>query len=153
MKSLIFVCIVLIFSRPCSGYSSFRKKPGRNTHECGKNRLRTVTCPFAAARIPEGGVSVPGQLPRPIVFLLGSVHRHGVCSTQRTGIFARYRGLPFVPSRKALPRRDARKDLPIHSGRHQRETRLPDLRGGGLFAHPNRPPVVPSRRTGRRIGS
>src|SRR4030065_138936 len=105
MKSLIFVVIDFNFSCPCSGYRSFRKNPGRNAHECGKNRLRTVAGPFAAARIPEGGLSVPGQLPRPIVFLLGSVHRHGVCPTQRTGIFARYRGLPFVPSRKALPRK------------------------------------------------
>src|SRR3989337_4338881 len=71
MKSLIFVVIDFNFSCPCSGYSSFRKNPGRNAHECGKNRLRTVAGPFAAARIPEGGLSVPGQLPRPIVFLLG----------------------------------------------------------------------------------
>ena len=78
MNSRIFAVIDFNILLPDTGYIFPLTIQGRIPDERGENRLRPTAPAFAATRIPKAGCPLSRKLPRLILLLLGSVHRHGV---------------------------------------------------------------------------
>ena len=78
MNSNIFAVFDFSILLPDTGYIFPLTIQGRIPMERGKNRLRPTTPTPATTQIPKARCPLSGKLPRPILLLLGSVHRYGV---------------------------------------------------------------------------